>query len=223
MWAAKRGRGRARRSRSTGISRGETVTRVQAAYGLSRGQASPGSRRDVRSGGGVAGLRVLRSCSCLQATDPFVTKYGPFLSQIPRPILRAGKIAIYGAGALTHSRAWKPEHATWRSRLYGLRWSNGTRCPALTVRREVVRSSAQKMVLTHGQRRAYGQVMTAAAAIGGERWCLSLFPSPDLDSGGRGLRPGMCRSRCRKQDLGRRDDWWVVRRCCEGDKYGSTW
>lgn len=223
MWAARRVRGRAWHCGLTAIGRGETVTRVQADCGLSPGQASPGSRRDVRSGGGVAGLRVLVRVHACKLLTHLCRNVVHFSHRFPDQFCGQARSR---STELEYSPTPEQGNPSMRRGAPGFAvcagLTGGTRCPALTVRREVVRSSTQKMVLTYGQRRAYGQVMTAAAAIGGER-CLPPLPSPDLDSGGRGLEPGMSRSRCRKQDFGRRDDWWVVRRCCEGDEYGSTW
>lgn len=65
-------------------------------------------------------------------------------------------------------------------------WFNGRGSVArLTVRREVGRSSAQKLVHPHGQRCAYGQVMTAAVPAVVNIGVFPSFRGPDLDSGGR--------------------------------------
>jgi hypothetical protein len=55
-----------------------------------------------------ATLRTLRHRSMVHFYDRF-----------PDQFCGQSKIAIYGAGTLTHSRAWRPEHATWHSGFAG--------------------------------------------------------------------------------------------------------
>lgn len=38
-----------------------------------------------------------------------------FWDRFPDQFCGQSKIAIYGAGTLTRARAWRPQHATWRS------------------------------------------------------------------------------------------------------------